>query len=281
MAWSIVAAALAILVLGSLAGAGATASNTWAGVWNTDFGPMTLNAGGSGGYKGYSPGTISGTIKPNRVLQGTWNQPGDPPKKGTFKFVMSSDGRSFTGAWAYSSGGCGSACGWSGTCAQGACLKNGSGRGAPASRSAACRRLAALRSKAFRFNAIAIENGKIVSTTFGKGTFETADGCGVAGTITHRDFSPKTGELDVELTLNATSTKASGARVAQQRSLLYVWQATVVVTSSDDPKCGRGESGELRVVERGADAKHTGSVTLKLCGALHSHFYPNAAVDLG
>ena len=100
------------------------AVNTWAGVWNSDFGRMTLDAGGSGSYEGFNPGTLSGNVTGN-VNQGTWNQPGNPPKGGTFKFTLSPGGLSFTGEWAYDAGGCGTACGWNGTCIEGPCLKNG------------------------------------------------------------------------------------------------------------------------------------------------------------
>lgn len=116
--------ALAALLLFPLGSSGRTnAENTWAGTWDSDFGKLTLSAGGSGSYEGFNPGTVSGTIKGD-VLKGTWAQPGDPPKNGTFKFTMSTDGRFFIGVWAYAGGGCGSACGWSGTCVEGACTKN-------------------------------------------------------------------------------------------------------------------------------------------------------------
>ncbi len=115
-------AALFVFPMGS--SGGAVAENTWAGTWNTDFGKLTLSAGGSGSYEGFSSGSVSGTITKN-VFKGIWTQPGNPPQTGTFSFTMSSDGRSFSGVWAYESGGCGSACGWSGTCVAGACLKNG------------------------------------------------------------------------------------------------------------------------------------------------------------
>jgi hypothetical protein len=122
-----IGAALALLALALLAlpgGSSGDSSNpTWEGDWNTDFGSMTLDAGGSGSYAGPPPGTLSGNVDGN-VDEGTWNQPGDPPKKGTFHFTMSGDGLSFTGDWAYDSGGCGSACGWSGTCVDGPCLHN-------------------------------------------------------------------------------------------------------------------------------------------------------------
>ena len=100
----------ALMLLSSLASARPTGSNTWAGVWNSDFGLLTLDAGGSGSYTGFSPGTVSGSVTGN-LDKGVWNQPGTPPKSGTFVFTMSSDGLSFTGDWAYAGGGCGSSCG--------------------------------------------------------------------------------------------------------------------------------------------------------------------------
>ena len=122
-----IAAGFALLALALLAlprGSSGDSSNpTWAGIWDTDFGDMTLNAGGSGGYKGYSSGTISGNVN-GRVNEGTWEQSGDPPKKGTFRFTMGASGLSFTGEWEYEEGGCGAACGWNGTCVAGPCLEN-------------------------------------------------------------------------------------------------------------------------------------------------------------
>ena len=116
--------ATAIMLFSSLASARPTGANTWAGIWNSDFGQLTLSAGGSGAYTGFNPGTVSGSVTGN-VDKGTWNQPGTPPKSGTFTFTMSPDGQSFTGEWAYASGGCGSTCGWNGVCQSGECLKNG------------------------------------------------------------------------------------------------------------------------------------------------------------
>lgn len=114
---------LAVLAGGAISPAAALAANTWAGVWNSDFGRLTMDAGGAGNYEGFNPGTVSGGVSGN-VNQGTWNQPGDPPKKGTYKFTLSGDGRSFSGEWAYESGGCGTACGWNGTCIEGPCMDN-------------------------------------------------------------------------------------------------------------------------------------------------------------
>lgn len=124
-----------LVALGTLASSGAAgATNTWEGVWNTDFGEMTLDAGGSGHYEGFTPGTVSGNVSGN-VNQGTWHDdvqdPGDNTDNGTFTFTMGADGKSFTGEWAYDGGGCGTGCGWNGTCIEGACLQNGSGGGLP------------------------------------------------------------------------------------------------------------------------------------------------------
>ncbi len=133
----VVALLLALMVLVPLASGRQAAGNTWAGVWNSDFGPLTLDAGGSGSYTGFNPGTVSGSVTGN-VDKGTWNQPGTPPKSGTFEFTMSADGHSFTGVWAYAAGGCGSACGWNGTCQSGACLKNGETTPTPPAQTGGC-----------------------------------------------------------------------------------------------------------------------------------------------
>ena len=114
------------LLLSLSASSAQTAGHTWAGTWKSDFGQMMLDAGGSGSYAGFNPGTVTGTVTGN-VDKGTWMQPGTPPKNGTFTFTMTADGQSFTGVWAYGadgSGGCGSSCGWSGTCIAGPCLAN-------------------------------------------------------------------------------------------------------------------------------------------------------------
>ncbi len=113
-----------MLAVAAASAPAAHAANTWAGVWNSDFGRLTMDAGGAGSYEGFSPGTVSGGVDGN-VNKGTWQQPGTPPKGGTYTFTLSGDGRSFTGTWAYDAGGCGTACGWNGTCIEGACLKNG------------------------------------------------------------------------------------------------------------------------------------------------------------
>jgi hypothetical protein len=120
----LVAASLVLLGVARLAAAQEASGNTWAGVWTSDFGELTLDAGGSGSYAGSNPGTVTGHVTGN-VDEGTWNQPGTPPKQGTFKFTLSFDGKSFSGEWHYDTGGCGSACGWNGTCKAGPCTNNG------------------------------------------------------------------------------------------------------------------------------------------------------------
>ena len=117
----------AIMLVSSLASARPAAANTWAGVWNTDLGTLTLDAGGSGTKVSYYPGTFTGTVTGN-VDKGTWTEATTPPKEGTFEITMSADGHSFTGSWAYKDvaypGGYGGGGGWNGTCASGECLKN-------------------------------------------------------------------------------------------------------------------------------------------------------------
>ncbi len=64
-------AALALLALALLAlpggSSGDASSPTWAGTWDTDFGEMTLGAGGSGSYVSpYGPnssGTVDGNVE--------------------------------------------------------------------------------------------------------------------------------------------------------------------------------------------------------------------------
>jgi hypothetical protein len=120
----LVAACLVVLGGAWVAVAQEAGANTWAGVWTSDFGELTLDAGGSGSYAGSNPGTVTGHVTGN-VDEGNWNQPGTPPKQGTFKFTRSFDGKSFSGEWHYDTGGCGSACGWNGTCKAGPCMDNG------------------------------------------------------------------------------------------------------------------------------------------------------------
>jgi len=38
------------------------AGNTWAGTWDSDFGKLALDAGGSGSCAGFNPGTVTGAV---------------------------------------------------------------------------------------------------------------------------------------------------------------------------------------------------------------------------
>jgi hypothetical protein len=69
----------------------------WSGVWQTDFGAMTLTQNGdkiTGKYESQE-GVVSGTISDNSFT-GLWKETDD---EGTFNFVISADGKSFTGTW--------------------------------------------------------------------------------------------------------------------------------------------------------------------------------------
>jgi hypothetical protein len=71
----------------------------WTGDWNTDFSKMTLRHRGNkiiGTYE-YKDGKIEGTVKGN-TLSGMWIQSN---ANGKFIFIMSEDGKSFSGKWGY------------------------------------------------------------------------------------------------------------------------------------------------------------------------------------
>lgn len=82
---------------------------SWAGEWTTSWGDMTLTQTGSkvtGTYT-YDQGKISGTVSGN-ILTGTWSEApsyAPPHDAGEVEFVMSEDGKSFTGKWRYGSEG--------------------------------------------------------------------------------------------------------------------------------------------------------------------------------
>ena len=80
---------------------------TFAGKWMTTWHggghdiPMTLTMSGSavtGTYE-YNTGTITGTETGDRLV-GTWTE-NEGASKGPFEFVMSGDGKTFSGWWAY------------------------------------------------------------------------------------------------------------------------------------------------------------------------------------
>jgi hypothetical protein len=82
------------------------AAPTFTGKWLTTWQagehdiPMTLTQTGSnvaGTYE-YSDGTITGTVQ-GTTLTGTWTENGD--SKGPVVFILSADGKSFSGWWAH------------------------------------------------------------------------------------------------------------------------------------------------------------------------------------
>lgn len=104
-----------------------SAENTWAGTWNTNYGKMVLQAGGSGAYD-YCDGKISGSASGNK-LTGTWTQKwpcgGATEASGPFEFTLAANGKSWTGRWRYTSGGDWHTNWYATSCAAGECLKNG------------------------------------------------------------------------------------------------------------------------------------------------------------
>jgi hypothetical protein len=70
----------------------------FSGTYQTNYGPLRLTRTGDQVRGAYTTdqgqnSTLSGTVRGN-VLSGRWTEPGT---KGTFKFTLDSDGRSFTG----------------------------------------------------------------------------------------------------------------------------------------------------------------------------------------
>jgi hypothetical protein len=86
-----------------------------AGVWDTDFGVMMLQADGAGfgargmsGMYAYRSGRLSGTLSPDgRTFTGAWNQEptrNGPQDAGEVLLQLSDDGQSFAGRWTYGTG---------------------------------------------------------------------------------------------------------------------------------------------------------------------------------
>jgi hypothetical protein len=82
---------------------------SWTGQWKTNWGDMTLTQTGAkvtGTYT-FDSGKIEGTVSGN-TLTGTWSESPSyaPPRDaGEVEFVMSADGKSFSGKWRYGSEG--------------------------------------------------------------------------------------------------------------------------------------------------------------------------------
>lgn len=89
------------------------------GVWTTNYTPITFRRSGSqvtGSYEYQGASTLSGTLSGN-VLEGQYSQPNYPSplyQRGRIRFVLSSDGQSFTGQWWDANGAGGGA--WNGQC---------------------------------------------------------------------------------------------------------------------------------------------------------------------
>jgi hypothetical protein len=82
---------------------------SWSGEWETDWGKMTLTQNGANvtGDYDYDDGRITGTVSGD-TLTGTWLESpsyAPPHDAGEVEFVMSADGKSFTGKWRYGSEG--------------------------------------------------------------------------------------------------------------------------------------------------------------------------------
>lgn len=255
---------------------------SWSGKWSSNFGTMTLKQTGgavTGSYT-HDKGKITGQVAGN-LLKGRWSEAptySGPDDAGPFEFKLTAGGKSFDGRWNYEGRGLAKGSGWSGSCAAGPCATNGDHM---------CRRPASARgasAEKFRFNGILVRNGKIVSTTFGRGAGKTDDGCKVLGTATHRDFDPKTGEQESELLLaivdGLPEPLPDSMRSPNRAQLTYVWTFTIKVVNSDDPKCKYGKTGAMTVTQTGLK-KNTGSIRMTFYGcAGHTHEYPNAAVDI-
>jgi hypothetical protein len=134
------AGALLVLALVPAAFGRATAGDTWAGTWSSEWGTMTVTQAGSrveGTYP-HDQGHIAGGASGD-VFTGRWDEaptrkgPGDA---GQVILTLGKDGKSFTGKWNYDGSPTRWSTDWNGRCTGGACLQNGggSGGGQPAKR---------------------------------------------------------------------------------------------------------------------------------------------------
>lgn len=80
----------------------AFASN-WTGTWNTNYGKLVMERDGDwviGAYE-HNKGKLVGVIKGN-TLVGTWSEApsyNKPDNAGEFEFIISADGKTFSGKW--------------------------------------------------------------------------------------------------------------------------------------------------------------------------------------
>lgn len=79
----------------------------WSGMWETDWGKLTLYQVGdkvTGNYE-HDQGKVVGYVKGN-ILVGTWSEAPSysaPKDAGDLKWVLAGDGKSFSGNWCYGS----------------------------------------------------------------------------------------------------------------------------------------------------------------------------------
>ena len=82
--------------------AAAAPCGKFSGTYSTDYGPLRLTRTGDQVHGVYGTdqeqdSTVNGTVRGN-VLSGRWTEPG---RKGTFRFTLDANGRSFTGSFFY------------------------------------------------------------------------------------------------------------------------------------------------------------------------------------
>ena len=86
-----------------LLGSASGESNSFSGVWETNWGLVEIFQDGhkaTGTYGGDSPGKFIGTVNGNR-LDFEWM--GDDNESGLGYFILSEDGQSISGEWGYDS----------------------------------------------------------------------------------------------------------------------------------------------------------------------------------
>ncbi len=84
-------------------------NSNWSGTWQTPWGKMVIVQNGNsitGTYE-HDKGKITGTVNGNKIT-GNWSEAASykpPSDAGDFEFVISADGKSFTGRWRYGNNG--------------------------------------------------------------------------------------------------------------------------------------------------------------------------------
>jgi hypothetical protein len=102
---ALVLAAISLVGVAAAASAKHKPNPKWTGTWKTNYGIMHLQQSGKNvtGTYTWKKGKVVGTTT-NHVFTGTWSQ--KPTYQGSsdsgpFVFTMSSNGKKFTGLWAY------------------------------------------------------------------------------------------------------------------------------------------------------------------------------------